>query len=71
MLGFLEEIKMIIQDEIGCIDSLPIESCQDGRMEVVVIEVFAFPDVSADDECGFGDLGVRNLKKSVKFILAP
>lgn len=61
VLGLLENIEMIVENQGWRFDSLSIQCCQNSWMKFVVIEVLAFPDIWTDNESGFGDLGVRYL----------
>jgi hypothetical protein len=61
MFGLLQDVKMIIQNKIRSIHSLSVLGCQDGGVELVVIEILALPYVCANHKCTFRDLRMRNL----------
>jgi hypothetical protein len=61
MFGLLQDVKMIIQNKIRSIHSLSVLGCQDGGVELVVIEILALPYVCANHKGTFRDLRMRNL----------
>jgi len=61
MFGLLQDIKMIIQNKIRSIHPLSVLGCQDGGVELVVIEILALIYVCANHKGTFRDLRMRNL----------
>ena len=71
MFGLLQDVKMIIQNKIRSIHSLSVLGCQDGGVELVVIEILALPYVCANHKGTFRDLRMRNLLWFSLDILKP
>jgi hypothetical protein len=61
MFGFLENVKMIVENQWRCFNSLPVQCCQNCWMKLVVVEILAFPYIGSNNESGFRDLRVRYL----------